>query len=88
VAVQRSVHYGNDRCLVAMIMLDGTHNRTHRFSATLSHYVVGDHYDRASKGSDEGKVGGLLATVFKTDEVAEIRARREDGLNDQSDNPK
>lgn len=59
-AVPRSIPYDNDRCLVAKIQADGTRNRTHRFSAMLSHYVIGDRYGRPGKGNDKGKVEGLV----------------------------
>ncbi|AUQ74086.1 transposase [Phaeobacter piscinae] len=59
-AVPRSILYDNDRCLVAKIMPDGTRNRTQRFSAMLSHYVIGDRYGRPGKGNDKGKVEGLV----------------------------
>jgi len=59
-AVPRSILYDNDRCLVARIMPDGTRNRTQRFSAMLSHYVIGDRYGRPGKGNDKGKVEGLV----------------------------
>ncbi len=60
VAVPRSVLYDSDRCLVVKIMPDGTHNRTQRFSAMLSHYIIRDRYDRPGKGNDKGKVEGLV----------------------------
>ena len=59
-AVPRSILYDNDRCLVARIMPDGTRQRTQRFSAMLSHYVIGDWYGRPGKGNDKGKVEGLV----------------------------
>jgi len=59
-AVPQSVLYDNDRCLVARIMPDGTRQRTQRFSAMLSHYVVGDRYGHPGKGNDKGKVEGLV----------------------------
>jgi len=59
-AVPQSVLYDNDRCLVAKIMPDGTRNRTQRFSAMLSHYVIQDRYGRPGKGNDKGKVEGLV----------------------------
>ena len=59
-AVPRSILYDNDRCLVARIMPDGTRNRTQRFSAMLSHYVIVDRYGRPGKGNDKGKVEGLV----------------------------
>ena len=59
-AVPQSILYDNDRCLVAKIMPDGTRNRTQRFSAMLSHYVIRDRYGRPGKGNDKGKVEGLV----------------------------
>ena len=59
-AVPRSILYDNDRCLVAKIQADGTRKRTQRFSAMLSHYVIGDRYGRPGKGNDKGKVEGLV----------------------------
>ena len=55
-----SILYDNDKCLVARIMPDGTRNRTQRFSAMLSHYVIDDRYGRPGKGNDKGKVEGLV----------------------------
>ena len=59
-AVPQSILYDNDRCLVARIMPDGTRQRTRRFSAMLSHYVVRDRYGRPGKGNDKGAVEGLV----------------------------
>mgnify|MGYP000875611719 FL=1 len=59
-AVPQSVLYDNDRCLVAKIMPNGERQRTQRFSAMLSHYVVRDRYGRPGKGNDKGKVEGLV----------------------------
>ena len=59
-AVPQSILYDNDKCLVARIMPDGTRNRTQRFSAMLSHYVVRDRYGRPGKGNDKGAVEGLV----------------------------
>jgi len=41
-------------------MPDGTRNRTQRFSAMLSHYIIQDRYGRPGKGNDKGKVEGLV----------------------------
>lgn len=41
-------------------MPDGTRQRTQRFSAMLSHYVIRDRYGRPGKGNDKGKVEGLV----------------------------
>ena len=59
-AVPQSILYDNDRCLVARILSDGTRQRTQRFSAMLSHYVVDDRYGRPGKGNDKGAVEGLV----------------------------
>ena len=59
-AVPQSILYDNDKCLVARIMPDGTRQRTRRFSAMLSHYVIRDRYGRPGKGNDKGKVEGLV----------------------------
>lgn len=59
-AVPQSVLYDNDRCLVARILPDGSRQRTQRFSAMLSHYVIRDRYGRPGKGNDKGAVEGLV----------------------------
>lgn len=59
-AVPQSVLYDNDRCLVAKVTPDGTRNRTQRFSAMLSHYVIQDRYGRRGKGNEKGKEEGLV----------------------------
>lgn len=59
-AVPQSILYDNDKCLVARIMPDGTRQRTQRFSAMLSHFVVRDRYGRPGKGNDKGAVEGLV----------------------------
>ena len=59
-AVPQSILYDNDKCLVARIIPDGTRQRTQRFSAMLSHYVVRDRYGRPGKGNDKGAVEGLV----------------------------
>lgn len=59
-AVPRSIVYDNDRCLVSKISADGVRQRTDRFSAMLSHYVIKDRYGRPGKGNDKGKVEGLV----------------------------
>ena len=58
--VPQSVLYDNDRCLVSKIMPDGTRQRTQRFSAMLSHYVIDDRYGRPGKGNDKGGVEGVV----------------------------
>jgi len=41
-------------------MPNGERQRTQRFSAMLSHYVIRDRYGRPGKGNDKGKVEGLV----------------------------
>ena len=81
-AVPRSVLYDNDRCLVAKIMLDGTRKRTQRFSAMLSHYVIGDRYGRPGKGNDKGKVEGLVGFGRRNFMVPMPRFADWDAFND------
>ena len=65
-ALLQSVLYDNDRCLVAKITPDGTRNRTQRFSAMLSHYVIQDRYGRRGKGNDKGKEEGSRGIRART----------------------
>lgn len=58
--VPHSVLYGNDRCLVAKIMPDGSRKRTKLLSGFLSHYFIQDRYGRPGKGNDKGAVEGLV----------------------------
>nr|WP_162946905.1 IS21 family transposase [Ruegeria sp. EL01] len=81
-AVPRSILYDNDRCLVAKIMSDGTRQRTQRFSAMLSHYVIGDRYGRPGKGNDKGKVEGLVGYSRRNFMVPMPRFPGWDAFND------
>ncbi len=81
-AVPRSILYDNDRCLVAKIQADGTRNRTQRFSAMLSHYVIGDRYGRPDKGNDKGKVEGLVGYGRRNFMVPMPRFATWDAFND------
>jgi transposase len=81
-AVPRSILYDNDRCLVASIMPDGTRKRTQRFSAMLSHYVIGDRYGRPGKGNDKGKVEGLVGYGRRNFMVPMPRFADWDAFND------
>jgi len=81
-AVPRSILYDNDRCLVAKIMPDGTRKRTQRFSAMLSHYVIGDRYGRPGKGNDKGKVEGLVGYGRRNFMVPMPRFSDWDAFND------
>ena len=84
-AVPQSVLYDNDRCLVAKIMPDGTRKRTQRFSAMLSHYVIGDRYGRPGKGNDKGKVEGLVGYSRRNFMVPMPRFANWDAFNDYLD---
>ena len=81
-AVPQSILYDNDRCLVARIMPDGTRKRTQRFSAMLSHYVIGDRYGRPGKGNDKGKVEGLVGYSRRNFMVPMPRFANWDAFND------
>lgn len=81
-AVPRSILYDNDRCLVAKIQADGARNRTQRFSAMLSHYVIGDRYGRPGKGNDKGKVEGLVGYGRRNFMVPMPRFATWDAFND------
>jgi len=81
-AVPRSILYDNDRCLVAKIMPDGTRNRTQRFSAMLSHYVIGDRCGRPGKCNDKGKVEGLVGYARRNFMVPMPRFADWDAFND------
>lgn len=81
-AAPRSILYDNDRCLVAKIMPDGTRKRTQRFSAMLSHYVIGDRYGRPGKGNDKGKVEGLVGYGRRNFMVPMPRFADWDAFND------
>lgn len=80
--VPRSIVYDNDRCLVAKIQADGTRKRTQRFSAMLSHYVIGDRYGRPGKGNDKGKVEGLVGYARRNFMVPTPRFADWDAFND------
>ena len=64
------------------IMPDGTRNRTQRFSAMLSHYVIGDRYGRPGKGNDKGKVEGLVGYARRNFMVPLPRFADWDAFND------
>ena len=81
-AVPQSILYDNDRCLVARILPDSTRQRTQRFSAMLSHYVIGDRYGRPGKGNDKGKVEGLVGYARRNFMVPMPRFADWDAFND------
>jgi len=55
--------------LTDLLRKGGTRKRTQRFSAMLSHYVIGDRYGRPGKGNDKGKVEGLVGYARRNLEV-------------------
>lgn len=57
----QSVLYDSDRCLIVKITANGDRQRTQRFTALRSHYVIRDRYGRPGKGNDKGKVEGVVA---------------------------
>lgn len=81
-AVPQSVLYDNDRCLVAKIKPNGERQRTQRFSAMLSHYVIRDRYGRPGKGNDKGKVEGLVGYARRNFMVPIPRFASWDAFND------
>ena len=81
-AVPQSVLYDNDRCLVAKIMANGERQRTQRFSAMLSHYVIRDRFGRPGKGNDKGKVEGLVGYSRRNFMVPMPRFASWDAFND------
>ncbi len=46
--------------MIMLVMPDGTCKHTQRFSAMLSHDVIGNRYDRPGEENDKGKVEGLV----------------------------
>jgi hypothetical protein len=56
--VPQSILYDNTKLAVARIPRDGT--RTQAFTALVSHYLFRDRFGRPGKGSDKGKVEGLV----------------------------
>ena len=58
--VPLSILYDNTKLAVARILGDGTRQRTRVFSELQSHYLFADRFGRPGKGSDKGKVEGLI----------------------------
>ncbi len=59
-AVQRSILYDNDQCLVAKIEPDGTRRRARLFSEMLSRYVIQARNGRPGTGNNRGSVEGQV----------------------------
>ncbi|HET6467928.1 MAG TPA: IS21 family transposase [Geminicoccaceae bacterium] len=58
--VPRSILYDNTNLAVARILGDGRRQRTRAFAELQSHYLFLDRFGRPGKGSDKGKVEGLV----------------------------
>lgn len=80
-AVPRSIVYDNDSCLVSKINPDGLRQRTQRFTALLSHYVIEDRYARLAKGNDKGHVEGCVGLARRNFMVPVPRAASFEALN-------
>ena len=64
------------------IMPDGMRRRTQRFSAILSHYLIGDRYGRPGKGNDKGRVECLVGYGRRNFMVPMPRFANWDAFND------
>ena len=58
--VPKSILYDNTKIAVARILGDGKRQRTRVFTELQSHYLFEDRFGRPGKGSDKGKVEGLV----------------------------
>ena len=58
--VPQSMLYDNTTIAVARILGDGRRQRTRAFAELQSHYLFEDRFGRPGKGSDKGKVEGLV----------------------------
>jgi transposase len=81
--VPRSILYDNTKLAVARILGDGVRQRTRVFSALQSHYVFADRFGRPGKGSDKGKVEGLIGWIRRNLLVPVPRAVTLMALNEQ-----
>jgi transposase len=79
--VPQSVLYDNTRIAVARILGDGTRQRTRVFSELQSHYLFDDRFGRPGKGTDKGKVEGLVGWIRRNYLVPMPRAASFAGLN-------
>ena len=59
----QSILYDNTKLAVARILGNGRRQRTRAFTELQSHYLFEDRFGRPSKGSDKGKVEGMLGYV-------------------------
>ncbi len=58
--VPQSILYDNTTIAVAKILGDGKRERTRAFTELVSHYLFADRFGRPGKGTDKGKVEGLV----------------------------
>ena len=58
--VPQSVLYDNTKLAVARILGDGRRKRTRAFTELQSHYLFEDRFGRPGKGTDKGKVEGMV----------------------------
>ena len=56
----QSILYDNTKLAVSKILGDGRRQRTKVFTEFQSHYLFEDRFGRPGKGSDKGKVEGLV----------------------------
>lgn len=61
--VPQSILYDNTRLAVARIVKGGQRLRSQMFAELQSHYLFEDRFGRPGKGSDKGKVEGLVGYV-------------------------
>ena len=80
--VPLSILYDNTTLAVAKILGDGTRQRSTLFSALQSHYLFTDRFGRPAKGSDKGKVEGMVGFARRTFMVPVPDARDIDELNE------
>ena len=73
--VPQSIVSDNTRLAVAKILGDGTRKRSTLFAALQSHYVFEDRFGRPGKGTDKGKVEGMVGFARRTFMVPFPRVR-------------
>ena len=79
--VPLSILYDNTVLAVAQILGDGTRKRSALFAGLQSHYLFDDRFGRPAKGSDKGKVEGMVGFARRTFMVPIPRARDIEALN-------
>jgi len=79
--VPNSILYDNSKIAIARILGDGTRQRTRVFSELQSHYLFADRFGRPGKGSDKGKVEGLVGWIRRNYLVPMPRAASFAALN-------